>query len=320
MGRNYPLKKTNQRAMKKISAILVLLVFTVLARAQQDPQYSMYMFNQIGVNPAYAGSRDALSANLFYRNQWAGFPGSPKTEVFNIHAPLQNDKMGLGLQFVNDQLGPTKSTTIMATYAYRIKLKKGHLCLGLSAGVVDQVIDYSKIEYKDLNDTYSSMGTVGKMLPTFDFGGYYYTKSFYVGISSTHLNQPAYSSIKDSTHAINAILQAHTFITIGKAWTINENLVFRPSLMVKMVYGAPLSIDADACFILKNVLWLGVGVRSGGAAVGIVQYSVTDKLRIGYAYDVTLNGMKTYAGASHEIFLGYDFDLFHTKTLSPRYF
>lgn len=306
--------------MKKISVLLLLCVLTLVAHAQQDPQYSMYMFNQIGVNPAYAGSRDALSANLFYRNQWASFPGAPKTMVFNIHAPLRNDKMGLGFQVVSDQLGPTKTTTILATYAYRMKLKKGHLCLGLSGGIADQVIDYSKIEYKDLNDTYASMGTVGKMLPTFDFGVYYYTKSFYVGLSATHLNQPAYSSVKDSSRAINAILKSHRFVTIGKAWTLSDNLVFRPSLIMKVVSGAPASFDLDACFILKNVLWLGVGIRSGGAAMAIVQYNITDKLRVGYAYDITLSGIKTYTGGSHEIFLGYDFDIFHTKTLSPRYF
>ncbi|HXC03291.1 MAG TPA: PorP/SprF family type IX secretion system membrane protein, partial [Bacteroidia bacterium] len=149
--------------MRRFGLLSVLCILCLPALAQQDPQYSMYMFNQLGINPAYAGTRDVLSASMFYRNQWTGFSGAPITEVFNIHAPLRNDKAGVGLQINEDQLGPAKTTSVLATYAYRIKLGKGKLSFGLSGGLMDQVIDYSQIAYKDASDPFATLGAQGKL-------------------------------------------------------------------------------------------------------------------------------------------------------------
>jgi type IX secretion system PorP/SprF family membrane protein len=308
---------------KEILLLFSWLCLAVAVYAQQDPQYSQYMFNQVGINPAYAGTKDVLSANLFYRDQWNGFPGAPTTEVFNMHSPLRGNRVSLGLQVIGDQIGPVSTTSFLSTYAYKMHVGKGHLSFGLSAGLMDRVIDYSKIEYKDQSDPYasSSLGKVGKMIPTFDFGVYYYTKSFYVGYSITHLNQPAYGSIKDSvTGTVSAVLKAHQFITLGKAWVLNDNLVFRPSLLIKYVAGAPASIDLDASFLIKNTLWMGITLRTSGAIVGIIQYTISERMKIGYAYDLTISDLSAYGRSSHELFLGYDFNIFKTKTLSPRYF
>jgi type IX secretion system PorP/SprF family membrane protein len=307
--------------MKKIECILFVFLLPLVTFAQQDPQYSQYMFNQLGINPGYAGSRDALSMNLFYRSQWTGFPGAPTTEVFNIHSPLKSNHMGLGLQVIGDQIGPVKTTSALATYAYKIKLGKGRLSFGLSAGMIDRVIDYTKINYKDPGDAAAGMGVVGKILPTFDFGLYYYTRNFYIGYSATHINQPAYGTLKDSaTGVLGAVLKLHSFFTIGKAWVLSDNLTFRPSLLFKYVNGAPPSIDFDLSFLIRKKVWLGMTLRSAGALVGIIEYNVTDKLRIGYAYDLSFGATSVYAKSSHELFVGYDFTIFKSKTLSTRYF
>jgi type IX secretion system PorP/SprF family membrane protein len=307
--------------MKRNISLIAFICLGLTAFAQQDPQYSQYMFNQIGINPAYAGTRNALSANLFYRSQWTGLQGAPNTEVFNLHTPALGGKLGLGLQFVGDQLGPVKTTSFLSTYAYKIQLGKGHLSFGLTAGLIDRVINYNKIDYKDQTDIYSGLGTGSKILPTFDFGLYYYTKTFYLGISETHLNQPAYGIVKDNANGeIDAILKIHTFFTCGKAWELNDNLVFRPSVMVKYLAGAPVSIDINASFLIKQKVWLGAAVRSGGAIVGIVEYNVTSQLKIGYAYDMTLSALAALGQSSNELFLGYNFNIFKTQTLSTRYF
>jgi len=299
---------------------LALLLPVGLLHAQQDPQYSQYMFNQIGINPAYAGTRDVLSANLFYRNQWTGFPGAPNTEVFNVQAPVKGDHIGLGLQVVGDQIGPIKTTSFLTTYSYKFKLGKGHLSFGLSAGLMDQVIDYSKINYKDQSDPYASLGTTGKMLPTFDGGMYYYTRDFYIGVSFTHLNQPAYGSIKDSAGVIHAALKTNTFFTLGKAWALNDNLVFRPSVLLKYIGGAPGSIDFNFSFLIRKALWLGTTLRTGGTVSFIAEYNFANRLRIGYAYDITVSKYSAYGRSSHELFLGYDLNLYKSRTLTPRYF
>jgi type IX secretion system PorP/SprF family membrane protein len=309
--------------MRKVVSTLCAVLLVLVGEAQQDPQYSQYMFNQIGINPAYAGTHDALSANLFYRSQWTGLPGAPTTEVFNMHAPLKGERVGVGLQIVGDQIGPVKTTTVLTTYSYKIKWGRGYLNFGLSAGIIDHVIDYSKIDYKDQSDPFagSNMGTVGKMLPTFDVGLYYHNKSFYLGYSITHINQPVYGTVKDSlTGSVGAVLKAHNFFTLGKVWVLNDNLVFRPSLMLKYVGGAPASLDLDASFLIHKALWLGLTLRTGGAIVFIAQYNISDRLKLGYAYDLTINALSTVARSSHEIFIGYDINVFKTKTLSPRYF
>jgi len=308
--------------MKKIKVLCIVLFLATIAAAQQDPQYSMYMFNQLGINPAYAGTRDALSANLFYRNQWTGFEGAPVTEVFNVHAPLRNEHVGVGLQIAEDQLGPTKTTSVMATYSYKLKLKRGKLSFGLSGGLMDQVINYSLIDYQDKSDAFANMGTVGKMMPSFDFGIYYYTKSLYIGYSATHINSPQYaiSTTDTAGKAVRALIMSHHFFTIGKAWVINDNLVFRPSLLFKVVAGAPGSLDLDASFLIKKTLWLGLTVRSSGSLAVIAQYTIHDKIRIGYAYDINYAGIGLYARSSNELFLDYDLNVFKAKTLSTRYF
>jgi type IX secretion system PorP/SprF family membrane protein len=281
----------------------------------------MYMFNQIGINPAYAGTRDALCATMFYRNQWAGLPGAPKTAVFNMHAPLKAKKIGLGMQLVSDQIGPVKTVSILGTFAYKVRLPKGYLSFGVTAGLIDRVINYSTIDYKDQTDTYAGLTAGSKIIPTFDFGMYYYTKNFYVGLSQTHLNQPAYGLVKDSTKGeINAILQPHTFLTIGKAWLLNENLVFRPSLMLHYVAGAPLSIDLNVSFLIKSKIWLGVSGRSGNAMVFIVEYNISERLKLGYAYDMTFNPLASLSKSTNELYIGYNFNIFRTQTLSTRYF
>ena len=306
--------------MKKIILLSGLVLSALCSYAQQDPQYSQYMFNPLLINPGYAGSREVLSVSALVRDQWTGFDGAPKTQSLTIHSPLKNNKVGLGLNLIADEIGPKKTTSFLATYAYRLKFKKTKLAFGLRAGIMNYNIDWTTIDYKDQADEYANLGSSSTTVPTFDFGIYFYGKTFFVGAASTHLNEAVYGVSIDSTNTSRARLRTHNFFTIGKAFGLGESVIFKPSILAKSVDGIRPTVDFNLSFLIKNSLWLGASMRSGSGMVFMTEVNITDKLRLGYAYDLTTNRLKYHSSGSHEIFLGYDFEIFRTKTLSPRYF
>jgi type IX secretion system PorP/SprF family membrane protein len=297
-----------------------MILFVVLTAknnfAQQDPQYSQYMFNQLVINPAYAGSKEALCMAVSTRNQWVDMPGAPKTNTMFLHGPLLNKSIGLGGYVIQESIGPKKWTGIYGDFAYRFKLGKGKLSLGLSAGYTHYVFDLSKLDFKDASETFSS-NTVSPGAMDFTTGFYYNSKSFYIGGSITHLNK---AKLDLGSSTTNYSLHKHSFLYLGKGWQINDNLVFNPSLMFKSddpKRGAQCDLNFN--FLLKKRLWLGLSVRQAYGLVFLTQYLVTDKFKIGYSYDRGLNKIGIYGKASHEILISYDFNIFKSKMLSPRY-
>ncbi|MCE9539426.1 MAG: type IX secretion system membrane protein PorP/SprF [Bacteroidetes bacterium] len=256
---------------------LLLLSFGEAGRgfAQQDPQYSQYMFNQLSINPAYAGSKEGLSTALFLRNQWTGIDGSPKTETITIHGPMRKKKAGLGFTVIADQLGPKKSIGALGSYAYRIKIKDGKL--------------------------------------------YYNTNSMYAGFSATHLYTGRLTSV-DNLNGADSQLAPHLFFTGGKALVISKKLIFSPSCMIKVVKGSPVTADLNFSFLLENRLWVGLSLRSKYGIVAYTQFNITDKFKIGYAFDFGINKIGRASGGSHEIMLSYDFKISKPNFFSPRYF
>jgi len=307
--------------MKKILLISLLLVLALRGFSQQDPQYSLYMFNPIGVNPGYAGSREVLSAVLLHRSQWIGLDGAPTTQAFSINMPLKNKKMGIGLQFTNDKIGPNTSQTIKGTYAYRLKLGNGKLALGLSGGVFNYHYDWSKIEYKQQDDVIPTYASESFTLPTFDFGLYYNTKTFYAGVSIENLNEAQYNLVtsfnaNDGNGSSKKV--SHIYATAGKAFILTENLVLKASAMLRFA-NSEASIDLNVGLLLKNRIYFGTSIRSN-ALILLTEINITKKLRLGVAYDIGTTELSKTTGGSLEIFLGYDVNLFKSKVISPRYF
>lgn len=317
---NFIIKSFKLSPVLVIFAVLVFFKFSVL-NAQQDPQYSQYMFNQFAINPAFAGSREAISTTLFYRHQWVGIKdGAPKTQTITIHAPMRNKKMAVGLAIVADQIGPKSSTGILGTYAYRIRLGEGKLAMGLRLGAHQYTFNWNKIRYKDHSDPYDNLARTTKVVLTADAGAYYYTNSAYAGFSVTHLNQGLVNDV-DDLDGKNSQLRSHFFFTGGKAWQISEKLIFSPSAMVKYVAKTPVTADINFSFLIQNRFWVGVSVRSGYGASLYAQYYITDKFKFGYAYDLGIkNKLGTAAGGSHEIMLSYDLKISKGPFVSPRYF
>ena len=313
--------------MNKI--ILFFIISFVFARssfAQQDPQYSQYMFNQLVINPAYAGSKEALSTTMDLRKQWVAMPGAPQTGSISMHGQLLGS-LGLGGHLIAEKIGPTSWTAAYLDLAYRLKLGRGKLSFGVSGGLVNYNINVNELNYKDGGEpilTYTGARNAFDV----NAGFYYNSHSFYIGGSVTHLNSPnlynGISTVPASTLAKNASLyfslQSHYFLYAGKGFTLNENLVFNPSLLVKAIgTGMIPSIDVNLNFLLKNKVWLGVSARSGYGFVALIQLLVTDKFKVGYAYDLGINRIGVQGQSSHEIMLGYNFNVFKSKMLTPRY-
>ncbi len=286
--------------------------------AQQDPQYSQYMFNQLAINPAYAGSREGLSTAMFLRNQWAGIDGAPQTATVTIHGPMRKKNAALGFMVIADRIGPKQSIGALGSYAYRIKIRNGKLSFGLRFGMYQYSNNFNIDKmYKDETDKYNAWSH-SITVPTADAGLYYYTNSTYIGFSATHLYRGRLTNI-ENTNGDDAQLSRHLFFTAGKAWEISDKLIFSPSCMIKVVKNAPVSADLNFSFLLEQRLWMGLSVRSRVGIVAYTQFNITDKFKIGYAYDFGFNKLARRTG-SHEIMISYDFKIVTTKSFSPRYF
>lgn len=301
---------------------LLLFFFMCLVKlcySQQDPQYSQYMFNPLVLNPAYAGSREVLSSVLLYRNQWVNMDGAPLTITASINSPLKKKKTGLGFHVISDKIGPSTTTQYMGSFAYRIRLGQGKLAFGLRAGLYTYRYDWSKVEYKDKADVFNSQTITQYVKPNFDFGLYYYNRSFYSGIAISHLSLSKNNATTQLSEFQNRSA-LHVVANLGKAFELNKEITFRPSAVVRYTANAPLNIDVNASVLLDERIWLGLGLRSNQDVVIMAEYNITELMRIGYSYDASTRLIRSANKGSHEFFIGFDIDFFKAKTISPRIF
>jgi len=303
--------------MKRILQ-LTLLFITGLANAQQDPMFTHYMFNTLWMNPAYAGTREAMTITGIHRSQWVGFDGAPQDQSLTLHTPVLNGKLGLGLSVVNDRIGPVKSTMIALDLAYHIRLtKKSKLGLGIK-GLLNMYSN-SLSTIKINNETDASFGqNYSATLPNAGAGIYYYREKFYIGLSTPRLleNKP------DGSLASSAREQRHYFLILGTVIPMNKNLKFKPTGFVKATEGAPVQGEITTSFLMYDKLSLGAMYRSGDGIGALVGFSFTDQFTVGYSYDWSLaNTTGKYNSGSHEIMLRYDLIYRSTRKIkSLRYF
>jgi type IX secretion system PorP/SprF family membrane protein len=336
-------------AMRKLLlSTSLLLLFALSGSAQQDPMFTKYMFNSLVFNPAYAGAKDYLSVTLLHRDQWwgidGGINGAPKTQSFTIHSPLENDKVGLGMSIVRDEIGPTNTISAMGSYAYRMPLGAGKLCLGIQAGVMNYRSDFTKLTIQNLADqAFMNNMTPNMWIPNVGAGVHYYVPNkFYIGLSSPNLLQ---TTLRDGGRVglDSAIAQQyrHYYLFAGGAIPINSSLVFKPSILIKNVglfgefqadntVGAPTEFDIDLSVLIYDALWVGVAFRSafegftGTSSFDSgdvwVSYYLRNGFRIGASYDYTLTELSSFAQGSYEIMLGYEMNYKLKQIETPRYF
>lgn len=304
--------------MKKIYLISFLLGIMLFheANAQQDPQYTQYMYNMNVVNPAYAGSKESLSITALYRNQWSGFDGAPETFTFSAHSPF-GDKVGLGLSAIKDELGPISETNVFVDFSYTLQLSEMFkLALGVKAGATFHDVGLSNLELQDPSDPFFQ-NNINNTYPNVGAGAFLYTENFYLGLSvpnllnSVHLDENGLKFGSETNHY---------FATAGYVFQVSENVKLKPSVMVKSAFDAPISYDGNLNALFYEKFEIGASYRLDDSFSGMVGFQATPNIRIGYAYDSVMSDLDAVASASHEIILTFDL-FFNKRSLrSPRYF
>jgi type IX secretion system PorP/SprF family membrane protein len=305
--------------------ILLLLVVMLFAYqksiAQTEPMYSQYMFNMLGVNPAYAGSREASSFNLFQRRQWIGLQGAPQTTSISFDQSILNKAAGWGIQLYDDKIGVEKADGINLMGATRIRVsEKGVLSGGLSLGLMNYRIDLMNVIGRYTPSDPAFYANLNKWTPSLGLGIYYNTDNFYAGVSIPNILKSKLTALTLIKSGLQKVNQKHIFLTTGVVIPINEELKLKPSTMIKIVEGAPIEADFNTNIWLRDIIGLGVSYRTGDAIIGMAEIQANENLRFGYAYDMTISALKSYNTGTHEIMLRYEFGNFKTKIKSTRYF
>jgi type IX secretion system PorP/SprF family membrane protein len=306
------------------SRILLIAFSLTLAaglQAQQDPMYSMYMWNMMTLNPGYAGSNDVLNVTALSRVQWASINGAPVTHSLSAHAPVNRRSLGLGGSVVNDHIGRSNTLSAFADLSYRIRLShKTRLAFGLKAGINHASIANTQVENTDPNDPTFMADISGRVSPNFGFGTYLWSKKGYVGLSVPKLLRNYLGKVGNDGIATTFQQEAtHVFLTGGYVFPLGT-VKFKPSMMVRASEGAPLSVDVAASFFLRDRLSLGAMYRYGSSVTGIFSVQLNDQFRAGYAYDLGVSSYTQRAGGTHEIMFSYDPVFTRERVRSPRYF
>ncbi|MBF4507850.1 type IX secretion system membrane protein PorP/SprF [Flavobacterium sp. JLP] len=305
--------------MKNIFCLAAILLLGISsASAQQESQYSQYMYNTMTFNPAYTGSSGVISAMGLYRTQWVGLDGAPKTMNFSIQSPLGYHGNGIGLNVVSDQIGPSKTTEVTASYAYTLILGQNDwkMSFGISGGIENFKVDYDKLN-RESPDQYLT-GSPSEFSPNVGAGVYAYNDNWYVGISVPKLLKTSYySDVASSVYS----KESHFYVMGGYVFDLNPNLKFKPAALLKVVPGAPVAVDLSANFLINEKFTLGAGYRWDAAVSALAGFQVTNDLMVGYGYDYDTTKLGHYNSGSHEIFLRFDlFNKSDKRLINPRFF
>jgi type IX secretion system PorP/SprF family membrane protein len=277
------------------------------SRAQQLPQYSQYMLNELAINPAVAGRDDFAEVRSNSRHQWAGITDAPRTYILTLHGPIQQKNMGIGMNLYTDIVGPTRRTGLSFSYAYHLKLTETYnLSMGLSAGLLQWGIDGNKITLREEGDTQLLTTYQTTYVPDFGTGFYFYEKNrFYLGLSIPQIHQ-APLRLYPGTYK-NSRLSTQINLNGAYLFDIDNYFAVEPSFLLKYEYPAPVKVDVGARCIYKKQVWLGLVYRHRDAVSAIIGYMYDDYLSIGYSYDFTTTDVRSYTSGTHELMLGLRF-------------
>ncbi len=302
---------------------LILLFFTVLIAqqisAQQDPQYTQYMYNMNIINPAYAGISEGLSVGALYRSQWVGLDGGPETFTFNIHSPV-GKQLALGLSVISDKIGPVEETNTYVDVSYTIPLgMETRLAFGVKGGFTfhDIAIAESQITLVDLSDPFFA-NAINETTPNIGAGVYFYKPNkYYISISVPNILNGVHLDANGTKIGSES---EHLFTAAGYVFDLSENFKLKPHALLKYAFDAPVSYDLNANLFMYDLVEFGVGYRLDDSFSAMINFQVTKDLRIGYAYDAINSGLDIVTNSSHEVFINYDFNFSSKVSRSPRYF
>jgi len=310
----------------RIAALVCLTLLSFQSNAQQDPQFTHYMYNMSVINPGYAtATEDILNIGGLYRTQWVGMEGAPKTASFFAHTPI-SEKIELGISFTNDNIGDViDENNVYADFAYVLPVGlEAKLSLGLKAGFTffNANFDGFILNSGNVSTDIAFNENINKTFPNIGIGAFYFTDNYYLGLSAPNMLTTTHLESENGIKS-TGVQDIHYFLTGGYVFDINEDLKFKPAFMAKGVKGAPLAIDITANILINKKLEAGLGYRLDDAISALVNFRVSPDLRIGYSYDFTTSNLGSFNSGSHEIFILFDVDLFGLKggyDRSPRFF
>ncbi len=298
--------------------ILSLIISSITLYGQQDPHFTQYMFNTMSVNPAYVGSKGHGVINLLGRAQWVGVDGAPQTQTLSYDTPIGYSGVGLGVNLVNDVIGPSRETYLDANVSYTVRTTdEGNLAFGMKLGGRFFNIDWTKGIYRDKDDLQLA-APINRFLPTIGAGVYYYTNNWYVGLAVPNILRTEHYDDVSGGGSV-AVERMHYFFIAGYVFDLSESIKFKPALLTKVVSGAPLSLDVSANFLFNEKFRVGAAWRWDDSISALLGFQVSRSLQIGYAYDLTTSNYSNYNSGTHEILLRYE--MFRPQTVkSPRFF
>ncbi len=314
--------------MKKIFVTVVALITLGLysheSIAQQDAQYTQYMYNTLSVNPAYAGSRDVLSIVGLYRSQWVGLDGAPTSFTVSGHSPI-GERVGLGVNVTRDEIFISDETYIDVDFSYTVDVsEEGKLAFGLKGGLHLLNIDWTKAnEFNSGDPLADAQNNIdNKFSPQVGAGVYYYTNKYYLGLSVPNFIETEHfdESTNSNNSSATAREKVNFYLMTGYTFDMNEDLKFKPAGLMKLVEGAPLQVDLSANFLIKEKLTLGVAYRWSAAFSGMIGFQVSDQIMLGFAYDRETTDLQRYNDGSYEVFLRFEMFNRSKRLLSPRFF
>ncbi|MDO6516397.1 PorP/SprF family type IX secretion system membrane protein [Zobellia uliginosa] len=299
----------------KIVMVCYLAFKMSVAYGQQPPQYTQYMYNTAVLNSGYSAN-STLEATLLHRSQWVGIDGAPETQSLSVQGKLR-ERISLGLTAINDNIGAANDLDINGTFAYEIPTGyTTKLSLGVNAGIDVLKVDWSKGIYQDgLDPVFAE--NVNKIRPVFGAGAYFYSSNWYVGLSTHNfLNSQIYND--DEVEVTDR--KSQYYLMAGYVLDLSDNLKFKPAILTKHVAGAPITVDVSGNFLIKETLALGLAYRYNDAISALAGLHISKSFFLGYAYDYSTTGLKSYNDGSHEIILKYNLFNAQKRALSPRFF
>lgn len=315
-----------------INRILMALMIFFAGKiiGQQQQMYTQFMYNKMGLNPAFAGNETYLSATLMYRDQWNGFPGAPKAQVLSINLPRLGKRIGLGVNFERQSIGITEKITYEAMYAYKFFLGDGTLSMGMNVSGRKYIQDYTDsrlFAIQDITLDPSIPQTVqSRNLFNAGFGVYFNTNKFYMGASLPRMIR---SDIDFDANNLFSTEVRHLFLMTGGTFIVNNDVRLTPQVMFRAAENTPWGLDLNFSSTWKDKYSAGITYRTGGARgdLGesidlIVGMQLSDRMMLGFAYDITLSKIRVIDNGSLEMILGYNFIPKKIKTIvvNPRYF
>jgi type IX secretion system PorP/SprF family membrane protein len=305
--------------MRRLISIICIFILPAYSYGQLYSMSDHYVYNSLAINPAYAGSHNALSTIFGYRTCLNSFEGAPSTMTLSVHSSLNNDKIGMGLFVMDDKYGISNEMSFIGNYAYRMNIGYGKLALGIGLGMIVNKTQWNALEARDADDELLAENNSAGTLPDFSLGMYYSTNKYFIGLSLPLFLSHEYSSQTEKYTIKNDFKEYNYFFNTGYIFDINQNIKFFPSFLIRYNQGNAPQVDLTSQFIFKDIVWIGAQYRSRNVLVGMLQCQITKQIRVAYSYDYSVGRSDRYKFSSHEIMFNYV--LAHKVVVeSPRHF